>query len=83
MSSILLLEGPDGNRYTAFPYFDGWVVNPFSPLSLVTLREESQWWGDCTANFHYGEPIVFKSLREFTVLAASPGNYNAHSISFY
>lgn len=58
------------------------LEGPFSPLSPLILRE-SGWWREQTLGFHYGEPIVFKSLKEFTILAASPGNYNAHSVTFY
>lgn len=83
MSSILLLEGPDGNRYTADPYFGGWVVAPFCPLTPLKDRQTSEWYKERTSGFYYGEPPVFKSLREFTVLAASPGNYNAHSVAFF
>lgn len=83
MSTIMLLEGPDGNRYTAFPYFGGWVVSPFCPLTPPKDHQTSEWFKERTAGFYYGEPSVFKSLKEFTVLAASQGNHNAHSITFF
>lgn len=83
MSTVLLLEGPDGNRYTAWPHVKGWVINPFTPLSPVMVRKEYEWWANQTVGYHWNDLIVISSLKEFTILAASPGNYNAHSITFF
>jgi hypothetical protein len=69
MTDILLLEGPDGNKYKGTQISEGiWSINSF------LTRNKSEWWRKQCSHIHWHmtKKYTTTEMKEtFAILAAS------------